>query len=59
MTLRRINYIEAKIVLWVTKELTQCVSLTSKEKIVEKVFQHEVMATLLPKYYPRLHEAKI
>jgi hypothetical protein len=59
MILRRINYIVAKIVLWVTKELAYCVSLTSREKIVKKLFQHEVMATLLPKYYPRLHEAKM
>jgi hypothetical protein len=59
MTLKKNNCIETKIILWVTKELTQCASLISKQKIVEKVLQHEVMmATLLPKYYPRPHEAK-
>jgi len=58
MTLKRINHIATKIVLWVTKKLTQCASLTSRLKIVGKVFQHEMMATLLPKYYPRPHEVK-
>jgi hypothetical protein len=43
--------------LWVTKELAQCASLTSRQKKVKKVLQHEVMATFLLEYYPRPHEA--
>jgi hypothetical protein len=58
MTLKRINHIATKIMLWVTKKLTQCASLTSRLKIVEMVFQHEEMATLLLKYYLRPHEVK-
>jgi hypothetical protein len=56
---RSMNRIVQKIVTWLAKELGQCTSLTLRWAILEKVLTHEAISTLLPKYYPRLHEAKV
>ncbi len=52
------NRVALKIVHLLAKEFGQIAGHDNRQVILVKVLQHDTIVAILPKYYPKLHDAK-
>jgi hypothetical protein len=53
-----VNRLTLKIINLLAKEFGQIVGHDNKQVVLVKVLQHKTIATFLPEYYPKPHDAK-
>ncbi len=58
LALRDVNRISFKIINLLAKQFRQIASHDNRQDVLMKVLQHDTIITIVPKYYPKLHEAK-